>query len=343
MQNFYQLDQDEQAERLQSLALHALGYWGLEEADLRLIKYRENAVYEVNTKDNRRYALRIHRPGYHSDGALRSELLWLTALADAGILAPEIIPDLSGALFVLVNIEGVPEARQIDLFHWVDGQQIGSVEEGLKQNAEQVESIFFALGETAAKLHNQASRWALPEGFERHAWDLEGLLGEQPFWGRFWELSLLSSAQKSLLIRLREVLYNDLSKVAKTAQNYSLIHADLVPENVLNDGEKMRVIDFDDSGFGWHMFELATALYFIREKDIYTQAKAALIRGYRQNRQLSDEDEAQLELFLTARGLTYLGWIRTRQETDTAKNMAPELIKLACQQAERYLNRVDIS
>ena len=29
-------------------------------------------------------------------------------------------------------------------------------------------------------------------------------------------------------------------------------------------GDRIKLIDFDDAGFGWHLFELATALYFIR-------------------------------------------------------------------------------
>lgn len=62
-----------------------------------------------------------------------------------------------------------------------------------------------------------------------------------------------------------------------------------------------------------------------------------MIDGYRQQRPLSDEDLERLELFLAARGCTYLGWIRSRQETDTARELAPDLIRRACRQAERYL------
>lgn len=339
MQDFYQLDELKQAQRLQSLADHALVFWGLEEADLRLIKYRENAVFEVKPQDKRRYALRIHRPGYHSDRALKSELLWLEALAQSDILVPKLIKNLADESFKLVKVDAIPEARQVDILAWVEGEQIGSIEAGLGEDIEQINCLFTCLGEMAAKLHNQSSQWRLPERFERHAWDLEGLLGEQPFWGRYWELSLLSPAQKDLLITLREVLYNDLSNVAKTPQNYSLIHADFVPENVLNDKGEMRLIDFDDAGFGWHMFELATALYFIREDNIYPHAKTALLAGYRQYRSLSEQDEAQLELFITVRAMTYLGWIRSRQETQTAREMAPELIRLACLQAQRYLKQ----
>ena len=38
-----------------------------------------------------------------------------------------------------------------------------------------------------AAMHNQASAWQPPAGFKRHALDADGLMGEAPFWGPFWE------------------------------------------------------------------------------------------------------------------------------------------------------------
>ena len=44
------------------------------------------------------------------------------------------------------------------------------------------------LGSIMAKMHNHAEHWREPVGFTRHAWDVDGLTGDRPFWGRFWEL-----------------------------------------------------------------------------------------------------------------------------------------------------------
>ena len=52
------------------------------------------------------------------------------------------------------------------------------------------------------------------------------------------------------------------------------------------DGDALQVIDFDDAGYGWHLFEIATSLYFIRRDSIYEQARDAVIEGYRQLRTL---------------------------------------------------------
>jgi Ser/Thr protein kinase RdoA (MazF antagonist) len=97
------------------------------------------------------------------------------------------------------------------------------------------------------------------------------------------------------------------------------------------------VIDFDDAGFGWHLFELATSLYFIADEGVLRAARDALIRGYRSERALSDAALERLPLFLAARGTTYLGWVHTRQGTETAKEMTPFLIERACAAADEYL------
>jgi Ser/Thr protein kinase RdoA (MazF antagonist) len=203
-----------------------------------------------------------------------------------------------------------------------------------------VHDTFHTIGSLAAQLHNQSCGWQEPAGFSRHAWDEQGLVGENPLWGRFWELAALTDEQRQLLITIRTQVASDLARYAADESNvsqYSLIHADFVAENLLVDGEKVRLIDFDDAGYGWHLFELATALYFEMEESYYPVARDALIAGYRCHRQLSEQQLSYLPLFLMARGLTYLGWVHTRPETQTAKEMTPMLIGKACQLAREYL------
>jgi len=267
----------EHLHQLSLIAQQALRHWQLSAEQISLIKYRENAVFKVLTTDGGRYALRIHRPGYHSDRALHSELQWMAALATSGFRVPEVIATVDGRLMVTETsaLLGIP--HQIDLFGWIEGEQIGSVENGLGNDATEINRIYHAIGETAAQLHNHASQWQLPKGFKRHAWDREGLVGEQPFWGRFWELESLSPEQKNLLIRTRDRIRTELEHYDQRPERYGLIHADFVPENLMVDGDSLRLIDFDDAGFGWHLFELATALYFIRDDPNYISARTALM------------------------------------------------------------------
>jgi len=261
----------------------------------------------------------------------------MRALAAAHIAVPRPLPSRSGETFELLELPGLPGRRQVDLFHWIDGHQLGSVEEGLAAGADAIGEIYATLGEMAARIHTQACEWRPPPDFRRHSWDADGLAGERPFWGRFWELRALSRGQRQLFTRLRSRVHAELTAFGTTADRYSLIHADLVPENVLINGSRPQIIDFDDAGFGWHLFEIATSLYFIRQEPFYESARAGLIDGYRRRRTLSDEHLELLPLFLAARGTTYLGWVHTREGEPVARELTPQLIELAAAAAEEYL------
>lgn len=340
MTDFYQLNDAGQAQAMGILAREALQQWGLQGSELDLIKYRENAVFKLTTTGGVRYALRIHRYAYHNDAQLRSELQWMSALSENGISVPTLVPTITDEPFAVVTVSDVPEPRQVDVFEWVDGEQLGTAEEGIS-DPKAVADNYHTIGSLTARLHNQATGWSAPEGFTRHAWDVDGLVGEEPFWGPFWELEALSAEEKALLLEARERVKQDLTAYHAVPENsgrYSMIHADCVGENLMVEGDRVRLIDFDDAGFGWHLFDLATALYFEMDEPHFQAAFDALIAGYRQHRDLPGEQVAQLPLFFLARGFTYLGWVHTRSETQTAKELTPALVEMACKRAREYLS-----
>ena len=326
--------------RLEKLAHQVMAHWNIAPRALRLVKFRENAVFRVDADHGLSYALRIHRAGYHSDAALHSELQWMAALQQAGVDVPRLVPAADGRLFVTAATGKEGEHVQVDLFEWIDGQPLGSSEEGVGGQLAQVVATYRTVGGIAARLHNQAVAWRLPAGFQRHSWDTEGLVGERPLWGRFWELAALTKAQRSLLLAARERVRTGIAAFAASAdphETYSLIHADFVPENLLLAQGKVRLLDFDDAGFGWHLFDLATALWFIQGDRHYEAARDALVAGYRAFRELPEEHLAVLPVFMMARGFTYLGWVHTRPGSREARELTPHLVRLACSFAERKL------
>ena len=78
MRHFDHLSHEEQRRALGDLANDALSLYALGgAARARLINLSENATYRVDgAGDGRRYALRVHRDGYHSRQAVASELAW---------------------------------------------------------------------------------------------------------------------------------------------------------------------------------------------------------------------------------------------------------------------------
>ncbi len=336
MTAFADLPPAEQGARLHKLACEAVKHWPLEAVRVEPIKVRENAVYAVYTADGGRVVLRVHRLGYHTDAALHSELAWMKALAASGIEVPQPILSRRGKPFELVDGAGVPGPRQVDVFEWIEGHQLGTIEQGLSNDPEWVTRIYGIVGELAAQMHNQSSAWRPPADFERHSWCDEGLAGEAPLWGRFWELDALSATQRSLFERLRGRIVQELATYGRAPDRFGLIHADLIPENILVETNRLRIIDFDDAGFGWYLFEIATSLYFIRRETHYEVARDALVAGYRRHRSLPDEHLHMLPMFLAARGTTYLGWVHTRKGEATARELTPQLIELAVAAADDY-------
>jgi Ser/Thr protein kinase RdoA (MazF antagonist) len=336
MSLFDELDHPRQIAGLNSFALTALGHWEGEFDQVSLVKYRENAVYSAVRSDGERIALRIHRDGYHHEAALQSELQWMELLAEAGIQVPQVIRTRAGTPMIQVHCEQLGISRYVDMLGWLPGTTLGSAEEGLA-GIEDVESIFHEVGVLAARIHLHSSSWQQPNSFVRHAWDEDGLIGHQPFWGTFWALDLLTEAQRELLQTLRHHARIDLRAYGRTLANYGMIHADLVPENLLVEEASLRLIDFDDAGFGWHMFELATALYFCLDDPRLEAIRAALLAGYDSVKPLTPQDRQALPLFLALRGVTYLGWIHTRPHSQPALELAPLLIERACILARHYL------
>jgi len=306
-------------DELKRVARQALGQWGLPDQQPELLKYRENAVFRVRLADGSHAALRLHRPGYHSEKSLRSELLWMDDLRRSGLHVPQPLPAINGELLVAI---GGSEPQFADLIGWVAGRQIGETGKPLEHSPGELAVIYRALGGVMADMHNAADRWAPPAEFHRPAWDAEGLLGDGPLWGRFWDCRALSASDCRFLGGVRPRLRERLQAVA-TNLDFGLIHADLVRENVLLDSGSVALIDFDYCGYGWRLFDIATTLLRNRQEEHYALIRSSLLEGYRSRRKLEDAVLAHLPLFLLLRGLTYIGWVGERPELpDAADRMA---------------------
>ena len=309
---------------MNAIVEQALRLWGLEGADYRLIAARENAVYRID-HGGRATALRLHRVGYRSDPELRSELQWMAAVAAGGIGVPAPVPASDGRRLHVV--EGV----QVDMLTWLNGASLTAVlqDSGATGSA----PLFHQLGREMAALHDICDRWTPPEGFTRCAWDRPGLLGEAPLWGRFWDHPMLDAEDRALFRTARQVADANLADI-EAGLDFGLIHADLVGENVMVDEGRIRMIDFDDGGFGFRLFDIATALVKNLDRPDYPDLKAALIEGYLAVRAI---DLSAFDLLLMIRAATYVGWNIERISEDGARARSERVIRTARTLARAYL------
>ena len=289
-----------------SVAETALAVWGMEGSQCSLVAARENQIYRVQL-DARCFALRLHRPGLHSDTALRSEHIWLTELSAKGVGVPTPVSATDGGFLHLL------EGTQVDMLEWRPGRPLGSTAGGIDH--EDRTGVFCRLGRALARLHAASDTWRRPDGFWRWSWNREGMLGDAPLWGRFWKNPNLTDEDRALMTWFRATANRELAQV-EDQLDYGLIHADLVRENVLVEGDGIWLIDFDDAGFGFRLFDIATTLLKNLHEPDFDMLQQALLAGYRSERPI---DTTRLDLFMALRAVTYVGWIVPRLHEDGAE------------------------
>jgi Ser/Thr protein kinase RdoA (MazF antagonist) len=297
-------------------------------ARLEFVRHGENTTYRVLRREGD-WALRLARPGYQSVDAIRSEIRWMQSLNEEGVATPAVIPGRDSDILQLVpHRDG--SVRAAVAFTWVEGLPLPEVDSL---------GAWKRLGRIMAQVHEHGRRWPKPQGFVRPAWDVEALVGDSPRWGDPFPPGVWSDEDLRLLQAARGAVRERLHALGRRDDCYGLIHADLGFENVLvqSDGSTV-VIDFDDSGPSWYLYELASALYPFEDESGFAGREKALIAGYRSVGSLPDEYVQELPTLLMARRLATLGWTFTRGETAHAQRQKARRIRSSPRAARRFLD-----
>ena len=120
MKAFDTLFAKRQSRLYHQLALNALREYDLDGLSLRLVGQFTNILFRVKTACGVPYLLRICRPGWRTDQDLRSEAMWLQALArESDIGAPEPLAARNGDFMVQADTDGIPEIHRCMLMSWI--------------------------------------------------------------------------------------------------------------------------------------------------------------------------------------------------------------------------------
>ncbi|MBK5926689.1 hypothetical protein CCR87_04895 [Rhodobaculum claviforme] len=248
---------------------------------------------------------RLHREGYHAAGEIAAELAWLAALRDhPGVASVRPVPDRAGR--VLQHSGG----RHVVAFRRLAGRVLAADED--------LGRWFPELGAVAARLHAHARRWSRPAGFRRKRWDAAALFGPAAIWGDWGAAPGLDAAGRAVLARLVDDLDRRLAAWGGGDDRFGLIHADLRLANLMTDGAGLTVIDFDDCGFGWWLFDFAAAVSFIEDDPRLPALADGWARGYRRVAPLGAAEVAMLPVMVLARRLQLTAWLASRAGNDTA-------------------------
>ncbi|MEW9529722.1 phosphotransferase enzyme family protein [Microbispora sp. NPDC049125] len=320
---------DDVLTRVESVARRALRHYDVSpDAEVTLVNVSENATFTVDD-GGLRTILRVHRLGYHSRDAIASELAWLEALrADEGIRTPAVLPARDGSRVLTVEDPGA-EPRDCVMFEFLSGGE--PAQDRLVEDFEQ-------LGAITARMHRHARQWPRPASFTRFHWDCEAAFGSVARWGRWQDGAGVDKEAHDVLSRLEAELRERLARFGRGPERYGLIHADLRPANLLADDDAgTGVIDFDDCGLGWYLYDLGAAVSFMEHDPQVPRMADSWVRGYRSVLDLPEDDAAEIWTFIMFRRLLLVAWIGSHSAVDVARELGAGYTRGSCELAERYL------
>ncbi|MEO6509853.1 MAG: phosphotransferase [Nocardioides sp.] len=294
--------------RLRRVAEAAVEKYPLAGGALTFVDHGENTTYRLDGPAGR-FLVRVHRPQRHghatdSGAAVRSELAWLRAIrAETDLLVPEPLAATDGDTVVEASAAGV--SRVCSVLRWMDGR----IMEGSARPVH-----LRRLGAAMARLHVHADAWTPPADFVRMRWDHETFFGNEMVYGETpaagcWDLLPAELRTRFAAVGAR------MAGLMERDEDWGLVHADLHLGNAVFERGAVKLIDFDDCGHGPRLYDLAVAVWELRDEDGYDGFRDALLEGYREHR---DVDVTHLDDYIAVRQVAFDLWYTGMSQVNPA-------------------------
>ena len=301
------------------------------DAPVRLLNVSENATFRADSPGAAPVVIRAHRAKYHTGQEIRSEIAWIEALREEDVVeTPAPLRGVDGSVVQRLRSPAGLADRHAVAFAFAPGQEpvVGA----------DLSGWFQRLGAVTARLHAQAQRWTRPPDFRRKTWDFDAMFGPRPLWGD-WRAGVgLDAVGTALIGRALDLIRGRLERFGRSPARFGLIHADLRLANLLVEGEHLRVIDFDDCGFSWRLYDFAAAVSFFEHEPIVDGLREAWVAGYRTVAPLAEEDAAEMPVFIAMRRFLLVAWIASHPEVPVARELGAAYTVGAMDMAERLLS-----
>jgi Ser/Thr protein kinase RdoA (MazF antagonist) len=300
--------------------------------------YSENRTYRVRAASGMPVAtLRLCRPGYRTFEQLQAEVAWLAQIhRDPLPQGFEVIEPLAADDGSHVQVLQAGESGERE----PDGHLFGLAFRymtGVEPDEERCDlpRLFRGLGALAATLHSRPCADAIAQA--RGVWDFQSVLGPGALWGDWHVFQGFYPEDVVLLERCVALVRERLASYGMPQGRYGLIHSDMRFANLLVDGGKIKLLDFDDSARSWHLFDLAASLSFIEARPDVPELVESWLQGYRGIRTLDEADLAMIPTFIVMRRLQLTAWLASRHDSDPVAATLPGWAQDTVSLCRRYL------
>ena len=284
-----------QVARLRPVAEEALSRYPVDVSSLRLLQHGFNTTFRVDTKAGEKYALRLNVNSKRTAANLAAEAEWLWALGeetDIWVPVPQRTHD--GALTTAVWSPDLGRDVNTVLFSWLPGRTLG--EDPTKDKMKEV-------GRTLSVLHRHGKTW-------------RPRIGELPVLDRpYWDMPNRLTLDDSPLSDTMKVIVEEVMvQVSNTVEALMVrsgsqpIHTDPHNWNMKWYRGRLSLFDFDDSGIGPTLFDLAISTYYLRPNNANADA---LLEGYAEVSELPSHSADEFEALVAHRNVLLLNDLLT--------------------------------
>lgn len=304
------LSEQDQAEALRPVALAAAEAFGLDPHRLEVHLHAYNTTYSLQTRDGRRFALRINTSSTSPREEIATQQAWQLAIAkETPVRVPTPVRTLDGRWCAAVPSAALDREVLVTCAGWLEGPDAGEL----------TPEVARALGVTMAQLHAHAEHWE-PQGAMP--------LFNEPLFGapdRFAAADLPTD-HRAVIEDALELTRAAFERVFAGARPIPL-HADLHGGNLKWHQGRLAVFDFDDCGLGVPALDLAICTFYQRGLD--PAIEGALREGYAEIAPLPDIAPEDFEALIASRQLLLANDIvasTTAQFRELARSYLPTTV-----------------
>jgi Ser/Thr protein kinase RdoA (MazF antagonist) len=252
-------------------------------------------TYLVETAGER-FILRVYRSSYRSLPQIKDEVDLLLALKDANVSVSYPFND------TILKIDAAEGERHAVLFTFAPGQAQRVLSEQQLLN----------LGREMARFHNVSAEIML--NGTRWNFDLDTTVFKP------LEMIKLAEEDRKWLMEIAEKIKDKFSDISGISKGYC--HFDFLPKNFHFENDKVTFFDFDFMGYGWLVNDVMTFWQHLvldvltgrMKKEDADIAYQTFIKGYREYREISDEELALVPYLAIGFWLFYMGFHTTHDQ-----------------------------
>jgi Ser/Thr protein kinase RdoA (MazF antagonist) len=293
----------------------------------------QNRLFHISIPNCGQQVLRLSQPGSVTK-QIESELMVLKHLSQTTTFkVPSPIADRRGQLSTTIYENGQPDSTPVAMFSFVTGEVLSKripSSDMMFRVGKILSQLDLALKHTDQALNSSPSKSRPKRDGEKIVhWSISQLIKHQGDY-RFLHGKGPGRGLSPKIIEVADRLRHNYRRF-KGILPHQLLHADANLTNLVFDGTRIGILDFDNMGYGPRIYELMAPIYSIYELElsdnIHISSNAlsplteALLAGYGANIRLSDAELESIPLIQAIKLFGAMGWMVSRKDQSQSRRL----------------------